>query len=166
MTEELKQKGSFVPKEGSQDNQQESEREIIPPEVSLMLIYGKLSAILDELKALNGIFSKVKQEPITATPVTTVTTTTPITVTTSPAQNTKPVSNRILEIRKTLEEFKDLLLIDEETSTLSVIVRPKQFLGAENFSKIASAIRGIGGQYVSAGKNSHFEISKAELKKQ
>ena len=39
-------------------------------------------------------------------------------------------------------------------------VAPKQFLGSENFAKIASAIRGMGGEYVSAGKDSHFKIRK------
>ena len=36
------------------------------------------------------------------------------------------------------------------------IIKPKQFLGAENFAKIASVIRGISGEYISAGQNSHF----------
>lgn len=40
------------------------------------------------------------------------------------------------------------------------IVKAKEFLGTETFAKIASTIRGMGGQYVSAGKDSHFEIRK------
>jgi len=155
MSEESKQKGSFVSDKGP-ESQKQPAKEVIAPEVSLMLIYGKLSAILDELKTLNGVFVKAKQEPVTATPITT-----PTPVLEAP----KPVSNRILEIRKALKPFDDLLVIDEETSALSVIVKPRKFLGSENFAKIASAIRAIGGQYVSAGKASHFEISKAEPKK-
>jgi hypothetical protein len=37
-------------------------------------------------------------------------------------------------------------------------VTPRQFLGADNFAKIANVVRGLGGQYVSEGKNSRFEL--------
>jgi hypothetical protein len=39
-----------------------------------------------------------------------------------------------------------------------IIIKPKQFLGSENFAKIASAVRGMGGEYISAGKDSHFRV--------
>ena len=41
-----------------------------------------------------------------------------------------------------------------------IVLRPRQFLGSENFAKIASVVRGLGGEYVSAGKQSHFRVSK------
>jgi hypothetical protein len=41
-----------------------------------------------------------------------------------------------------------------------IIIKPKQFLGSENFAKIASAVRGMGGEYISAGKESHFRVPK------
>ena len=41
-----------------------------------------------------------------------------------------------------------------------IIIKPKQFLGSENFAKIASAVRGMGGEYISAGKDSHFRVPK------
>jgi hypothetical protein len=41
-----------------------------------------------------------------------------------------------------------------------IIIKAKQFLGTDTFAKIASAVRGMGGQYISAGKDSHFEIRK------
>jgi hypothetical protein len=40
------------------------------------------------------------------------------------------------------------------------VVKPKQFLGADNFNKVAGIVRGAGGEYVSAGKESHFRIRK------
>ncbi|MGC8933534.1 MAG: hypothetical protein ACP5LQ_09665, partial [Candidatus Methanodesulfokora sp.] len=40
----------------------------------------------------------------------------------------------------------------------SITVTPRQFLGAENFAKIADVVRSLGGEYVSAGKSSHFKI--------
>jgi hypothetical protein len=42
----------------------------------------------------------------------------------------------------------------------AIVLKPRQFLGSENFAKIASAVQGIGGEYVSAGKDSHFKVSK------
>ncbi len=40
----------------------------------------------------------------------------------------------------------------------AVIIRPKGFLGSENFAAIAALTRDIGGEYVSAGKESHFKV--------
>ena len=51
------------------------------------------------------------------------------------------------------------MLFFEETGKF-VVVKPRRFLGSDNFSKVASVIRELGGEYVSAGKNSHFKVSK------
>jgi hypothetical protein len=40
------------------------------------------------------------------------------------------------------------------------IIAAKQFLGSDVFAKIAATVRGMGGQYISAGKDSRFEIRK------
>ena len=58
-------------------------------------------------------------------------------------------SQRSLEARLSFEEKGDY-----------IIIKPKQFLGSENFAKIASAVRGMGGEYISAGKDSHFRVPK------
>jgi hypothetical protein len=39
-----------------------------------------------------------------------------------------------------------------------VIVKPKQFLGSERFAKISQTIRTKGGEYISAGKDSHWRV--------
>ena len=40
-----------------------------------------------------------------------------------------------------------------------VVVKPRQYLGSDNFRQIASVVRDqLGGEYVSAGKDSHFRI--------
>jgi hypothetical protein len=41
-------------------------------------------------------------------------------------------------------------------------ITPRQFLGAENFARIAKIIRDNGGDYISAGKESHFILPKHE----
>ena len=54
-------------------------------------------------------------------------------------------------------ELKDMLLF-EKTGNY-IIVKPKRFLGSDNFARIASIVRELEGEYISAGRNSHFKIS-------
>ena len=86
---------------------------------------------------------------------------------TQPApQAPAPVSHEIHEKKKSLEDIRmvfpedlDALLSFEEKGDY-IIIKPRQFLGSENFAKIASAVRGMGGEYISAGKDSHFRVFK------
>lgn len=55
-------------------------------------------------------------------------------------------------------DLESLLNIEERNDY--IIIKPRQFLGSENFAKIASTVRGMGGEYISAGKDSHFRVSK------
>jgi hypothetical protein len=42
-----------------------------------------------------------------------------------------------------------------------ILVKPKQYLGSENFRRIATIIRDqLNGEYISGGKDSHFRIPK------
>ena len=52
------------------------------------------------------------------------------------------------------------MLLFEETGKF-VIVKPRRFLGSDNFAKIASIVRELGGEYISAGRDSHFKIAKS-----
>jgi hypothetical protein len=56
------------------------------------------------------------------------------------------------------EDLENLLSFEEKDQY--VVIKPRQFLGSENFSKIASIVRGVGGEYISAGKASHFRVPK------
>lgn len=56
------------------------------------------------------------------------------------------------------EDLEALLSFQDKTDY--IMVKPKQFLGSENFAKIASTVRGLGGEYISAGKDSHFRVPK------
>jgi hypothetical protein len=56
-------------------------------------------------------------------------------------------------------EIADLLIATEENG--SYIIKPKQFLVNTNFAKAAEIVKTLGGEYISAGKNSHFRIKKA-----
>jgi len=56
------------------------------------------------------------------------------------------------------DDLEELLNFEEKDEY--IIVKPRQFLGSENFSKIASVVRGMGGEYISAGKASHFRVPR------
>jgi len=81
-------------------------------------------------------------------------------------QTPATVSYEIHEKKKTIEDIRiafpenlEKLLSFEEKDDY-ILVKPRQFLGSENFAKIASAVRGMGGEYISAGKESHFRVPK------
>src|SRR4030066_1769741 len=75
-------------------------------------------------------------------------------------QTSAPVSRESLhDIRLSFPEDLDNLLNFEE-KTDYIMIKPRQFLGSENFAKIASTVRGMGGEYISAGKDSHFRVLK------
>ena len=42
-----------------------------------------------------------------------------------------------------------------------IIAKPKRYLGMENFRRIATIVRDLGGEYVSAGKESEWRIPKS-----
>lgn len=56
------------------------------------------------------------------------------------------------------EDLENLLNYEEKEDY--IIIKPRQFLGSENFAKIASIVRGMGGEYISAGKASHFRVPR------
>jgi hypothetical protein len=66
--------------------------------------------------------------------------------------------------QKTLESVKGTFppelreLLSFEQGNGCFVIKPRQFLGSEKFAKIAQIVRGAGGDYKSAGKDSHFKI--------
>jgi hypothetical protein len=63
------------------------------------------------------------------------------------------------DVRMMFPEDLDTMLAFEDKGEY-VQIKPKQFLGSENFAKIASTVRGVGGEYISAGRDSHFRVYK------
>ncbi|MEM3715934.1 MAG: hypothetical protein QW145_02095 [Candidatus Bathyarchaeia archaeon] len=69
-------------------------------------------------------------------------------------------TSSIDDIQKVFPQDLLGLLLFEVTDDY-IIIKPKQYLGPENFARIASIVRDhFGGEYVSHGKNSHFRISR------
>jgi len=57
------------------------------------------------------------------------------------------------------EDLRRLLKFEDKGEFITI--RPTGFLGSENFAKIADLVRGrLNGDYVSAGKDSHFRVPK------
>jgi len=54
------------------------------------------------------------------------------------------------------EDLKSLLSFKKDAD--AVVIEPTQFLGSENFAKILEIAEQHGGEWVRAGKNSHFQI--------
>ena len=72
----------------------------------------------------------------------------------------------VAEKKRAIEEVKVLfpenlegMLTFEEVKDF-IVIKPRQFLGSENFAKIAAIVRDAGGEYISAGKESHFRIPR------
>lgn len=102
----------------------------------LNVISGDLAEVSKSLKAVSGT---------TAAPATSVTPT------------EKPVS--IEGVKQAFSSELAGMLIFEESENY-IIVRPRRFLGSDNFARIASIVRSLGGEYISAGRNSHFKVPK------
>jgi len=56
------------------------------------------------------------------------------------------------------KDFEEMLTFEESEGF--IVVRPRRFLGSENFAKIAAIVRSADGEYISAGKDSHFKVPK------
>jgi hypothetical protein len=66
------------------------------------------------------------------------------------------IEEKLEKVKQHFGEFKDLLAFS--TSNGKVVIRARQFLGSEVFSRVANIVRGLGGMYISAGKDSHFQV--------
>jgi len=66
------------------------------------------------------------------------------------------IQEKLEKVKQPFRGFEDLLAFT--VSNGKVVVRANRFLGSENFAKIANIVRGLGGNYVSAGRDSRFEL--------
>jgi hypothetical protein len=121
-----------------------------------------LSKVSDELRSVSASLKSLAVGQITKPPTVHVITSTqkPMTMPSMETQPPETSKQRALDdIRMSFPEELEARLDFEEKGDY-IIIKPKQFLGSENFAKIASAVRGMGGEYISAGKESHFRVPK------
>ena len=122
----------------------------------------KLVERIDELLIiLNGIVEDLRQVSTSLKSLAVSQVTQPVT-----APTTQPPSPETYEKERSIEDIKMMFpeelenLLSFEEKDEYIVIKPRQFLGSENFAKIASIVRGIGGDYISAGKESHFRVPK------
>jgi len=122
-----------------------------------------LNGIMEDLKQVTASLKSLAVEqitqPLTASPPTALPQPAP-----SVVGAPRPLDrSKATEDMKMLfpEDLENMLSFEEKDEY--VIIKPRQFLGSDNFSKIASIIRGVGGEYVSAGKASHFRVPKKKV---
>jgi len=127
-----------------------------------------LKDIAEDLKKTSDSLKSIAVSQITSKP--SIPTASPRTSASSPLPrapaSTAPVSNTLKaqsveDIRMMFPEELDSMLVFEDKGDY-VMIKPKQFLGSENFAKIASTVRGVGGEYISAGRDSHFRVYKSK----
>ena len=111
-----------------------------------------LNSVAEDLRQVSGSLKSLAVSQITQPPAGPA----------APAPETPEVYGKetsIEDIRMMFpEDLEDLLSFEEKQD--HIVIKPRQFLGSDNFAKIASIVRGIGGDYVSAGKESHFRVPK------
>ncbi|MGQ9459646.1 MAG: hypothetical protein ACUVRA_00250 [Candidatus Bathyarchaeaceae archaeon] len=87
-------------------------------------------------------------------------------VTPAVAPTVAPPSAPPTERMRNIEDVRVLFpsdleqMLSFEESGNYIVIRPRRFLGSDNFAKIASIVRGAGGEYISAGKQSHFKVPR------
>jgi len=119
-----------------------------------------LTKRVDELVViLNGIMEDLHQVSASLKSLAVSQFTQPVVAPPPPQLQIRDKTKAIEDIKMMFPEDLENLLSFEEKDQY-VVINPRQFLGSENFSKIASIVRGVGGEYVSAGKASHFRVPK------
>ena len=114
-----------------------------------------LVVLRDVLQDLSDISKTLKT---TVPPQSATTTAPPSAPTPMPAVPTGPLRSA-KDVRTMFPtEFENMLNFTETPQY--IIIKPRQFLGSDNFAKIAAIVRGNGGEYISAGKESHFRIPR------
>jgi hypothetical protein len=77
--------------------------------------------------------------------------------TTAPAPVAEEKKKAIEDVKVLFPENLEGMLTFEEVKDF-IVIKTRQFLGSENFAKIAAIVHDAGGQYISAGKDSHFKV--------
>jgi hypothetical protein len=108
----------------------------------LLIVLKQISEDLTDISKQLKEASAVAPAPAPATPA-------------SPTARVRTVA----DVRTAFPKELESMLFFEDTGEY-IVIKPRQYLGSENFARIASLVRGEGGEYISAGKESHFRVPK------
>ena len=123
----------------------------------LLITINKITEELRSISATIKLLTVGQTQPQTTTYIPPAPLTPTINSTITPQTETK--LRTLDDIRMSFPEELEAKLEFEDKGDY-ITIKPKQFLGSDNFAKIASTIRGMNGEYISAGKESHFRVPK------
>ncbi len=124
-------------------------------------ILRRLSEVLDVLKKISEDLQDISKSLKAVRPAAVSTAAPPGTLEVSAPKASAPkaAGKRIEDVRMMFPDDLEAMLIFEDKEEF-IKITPRQYLGSENFAKIASIVREANGEYISAGKESHFRIPK------
>lgn len=123
--------------------------------VKVDAIAVSINKISDELRSISASLKSLAVGQITQQPAQMQS---PASFAPQPAAHETSKQRSLDDIRMSFPEELESRLGFEDKGDF-IIIKPKAFLGT-NFAKIASAVKGMGGEYISAGKESHFRVPK------
>ena len=135
--------------------------EEVPAEYPLIKVINELKEVID--RGLAGIATAIAgTQPVQGAPVKDIKAPAPPAVKAPAPAPVAPVAEAPDAIATIIALFPANLsaLLKFEVQGDNVRIAPKKFLGSDNFAKIASVVRNVGGEYKSAGKESHFIVPK------
>ena len=116
----------------------------------------RIDQLLIILKEISEDLTDISKHLKTESPAAQATTLTP----SAPAPTATGIRS-VADIRTVFPKELESMLFFEDTGNY-IMIKPRQYLGSDNFAKIASLVRGEGGEYISAGKESHFRVPKEQ----
>lgn len=121
-------------------------------------ILQRLSDVLDVLRRIAEDLQDISKSLKTLSEPSSVPS---VTATSAPEKLAQKLvrGKRIEDIKMMFTKELEAMLVFEDTGDF-IRVTPRQYLGSENFAKIASTVREAGGEYISAGRDSHFRVPK------
>ncbi len=122
---------------------------------------ASINKISEELRAVSASLKSLAVGQITQPPARSPAPQAPIAPPPAVGSRESSELRTLDDIRMSFPEELEARLGFEEKGDF-IIIKPKAFLGT-NFVKIASAVKGMGGEYISAGKDSHFRVPKKKV---
>jgi len=108
----------------------------------------RIDELLNVLNIISRDLAEVSKSLKTVSPVTEV-----------PVEAGVEVLRGVKDVQTAFPKDLEEMLSFEEAGQY-IVIKPRRYLGSDNFAKIASIIRDIGGEYISAGKESHFRVPR------
>ena len=108
----------------------------------------RIDELLNVLNIISRDLAEVSKPLKTVSPVTEV-----------PVEAGVEVLRGVKDVQTAFPKDLEEMLSFEEAGQY-IVIKPRRYLGSDNFAKIASIIRDIGGEYISAGKESHFRVPR------